>query len=188
MRKTLKIILAVFLALAIFAAVGFSVVFLDVASYTATSSQLLVGPPIMARALVVYDPGLTGAPKAFADDVAARLQDDYNVELAGIRSPAATANVSQYAIIVVGGPIYAGNPSASVKSYLGSLKPASEAIVGVFGVGSFNIPNEKVAPSASANTLPIREEVKINTGGNFTSEADNFAEALLLQPTLSPPP
>ena len=158
---------------------GLSVAFLDLASYTATGSQLLVGPPIMAKALVVYDPGLTRAPKAFAEKIATRLQDDYNVELAGIRSDVATGNISQYAVIVVGGPIYAGNPAASVKAYLSNLKPSSFAKVGVFGVGSFNIPNEKVVALPSGSTLTIKETIKVNTGQNFTAQADYFVTQLL---------
>ena len=155
MRRKFKIILTVFLALVIIAAVGLSVIFLDVAAYTATGTQTLTGPAgVYAKALVVYDPGLTGAPKDFADKVAADMQTHgFTVNLAGIKSSTATANLNQYSIIVVGGPVYSGNAAASVRSYLSNLKPASQTVVGVFGVGSFNYPNQNVAPLPKGSTL-----------------------------------
>ena len=105
MRRTFKIIVSVFLALVIIAAIGLSVTFLDVAAYTATGWQTLSpsSAGAQAKALVVYDPGLTGAPKNFAAKVATDLQTNgFTVNLAGIKSDAATANPTQYSIIVVG--------------------------------------------------------------------------------------
>ncbi|MGO8807764.1 MAG: flavodoxin family protein [Candidatus Bathyarchaeia archaeon] len=178
MRKIFKIILAVFLAIITFGVAGLSVVFLDVAAYTATGSRTLPGPPIMAKALVVYDPGITGAAKNIADKIAGDL-GGYNVELAGIKSAAATANISQYAVIVVGGPIYAGNAADSVKAYLGNLKPMTETRIGVFGVGSFSYPNQNVAPLSSGDTLTIKETLKINTNQDATTESAQFVTKLL---------
>jgi len=72
--------------------------------------------------MVVYDPGITGTAKNVADSIAKDLQaKGYRVELAGISSSKAD-NTSDYSVIVVGGPIYAGNASSSVKEYLKNLK------------------------------------------------------------------
>ena len=132
MKRKFKIVLSVFFALVIVAAVGLSVTFLDVAAYTATATQTLNSTSSDAqgkaqgKALVVYDPGLTGASKDFADKVAVDLQTKgFTVNLEGIKSASATANLNQYSIIVVGGPVYGGDAAASVRSYLSNLKPAA---------------------------------------------------------------
>lgn len=190
MKRKFKIILSVFLALLIIAAVGVSLTFLDVAAYTATGTQTLKpsSAGTQEKALVVYDPGLTGAPKDFADKVAVDLQTHgYQVELAGIKSSAATTDSAQYGVIVVGGPVYAGDASASVRSYLSNLKPSSETIIGVFGVGSFNYPNQNVAPLPKGSTLEIRIQEKVNTGENFAQVSNGFV-ATLMVPNPTPVP
>ena len=124
-RKILKIILAVFAVLIIIAVLLAGIVFLDVAAYTATGSETLspTGTSV-GKALVVYDPGLSGAAKDVASKIANGLQSKgYTVDFTGIKSGVAT-NPSGYNIIVVGGPIYAGSPTSSVKAFLNSLNPA----------------------------------------------------------------
>ena len=181
MKRAFKIVLLVLLALIIFAIVGLSIVFLDVAAYTATGAQTLnPSGSAIGAALVVYDPGLTGPAHNIANKVADNLQSrGYTVELAGIKSSKATANIDQYKVIVVGGPIYAGNAAASVKSYLSSLKPIPGAIIGVFGVGSYNYPNQKVAPLPNGSTLTIKEALRIDTSENATARSNYFVTQLL---------
>jgi flavodoxin len=171
----------IFLALIIFAAAGLSVIFLDVASYTATQSQTLKSSgSSMGKALVVYDPGLTGFAKNVATKMAGDLQEEgYTVTLAGIRSSAAK-DADGYNVVVVGGPIYGGNAAASVKSYLANLTPASGAIIGVFGVGSFSYPNQNVAPLPSGSTLIIKETLKIDTNENVDARSIYFVTQLLM--------
>ena len=95
--------------------------------------------------MVVYDPGLSGASTRVAEKVAADLQTQgYTVTLAGIKSSAA-ANTTGYSVIVAGSPIYAGAPTSSVKDFLGSLNPASDTKVGVFGSGSGATYTEDIA-------------------------------------------
>ena len=103
-------------------------------SFTDTGSKALspAGAPA-GKALVVYNPGLSGAPKTAAAEIATDLQSrGYTVTLAGIKS-AAAANTSGYDVIVAGGPMYFGRVSNSVDSYLKGLKPQKDAAVGVFG-------------------------------------------------------
>ncbi len=181
MRKLFKIILVVFLALVILTAVGLGIVFLDVASYTATGAQTLnpFGSTV-GKALVVYDPGITGPAKNIANKVADDLQTQgYQVELAGIKSSGATSNIAQYQVIIVGGPVYAGKAASSVQSYLSNLKPEQSAKIGVFGVGSYNTPNDKVAPLPSGSSLPLKETLKIQTSQNATAESALFVAQLL---------
>ena len=92
---------------------------MDLAAYTATGSQTLTptGTSI-GKAIVIYDPGLSGTAKGVADKVASDLQTKgFTVTLAGIKS-SAVANTTEYRVIVVGGPVYAGALTSSVKDFL----------------------------------------------------------------------
>ena len=96
----------------------------DIMSYTDKGSKTLdpAGSPV-GKALVVYNPGISGAAKNAAAEIAGDLQSKgYTVNLAGIKSSAA-ANVSGYDVIIAGGPMYFGKVSNSVDAYLTALKP-----------------------------------------------------------------
>jgi flavodoxin len=87
------------------------------------------------KALVVYNPGFSGATKDTAAKIAGDLKArGYEVCLAGVSSSAA-ANVSGYDVIVAGGPVYGGKVSGSVWSYLVALVPPASAKVGAFALG-----------------------------------------------------
>jgi flavodoxin len=139
MRKIFKIIIAVFAVLVILVAAFGALIFLDLAAYTATGSQTLTPTGTsLGRALVVYDPGLSGTAKTVADQIASDLQaKGYTVIEAGVKSSTA-ANTTDFAVIVAGGPVYAGALTGSVKDFLNSLPPghgATQNSVGVFGSG-----------------------------------------------------
>jgi hypothetical protein len=105
----------------------------DVMSYTATGSETLSpdGAPV-GKALVVYNPGVSGAAKDAAAAIAGDLQSKgYTVNLAGIKSTAA-ADISGYDVIIAGGPMYFGVVSNSVDAYLKALKPQKDVALGVF--------------------------------------------------------
>jgi flavodoxin len=181
MRKAFKIILVVFLVFVVLSALGLSVVFLDLSANSATGGVTL---PTTRRsagtALVVYDPGLTGAAKDIASKIAVDIQNNgYRVVLVGIKN--STANsviVNQYNVIVVGGPIYGGKASSSVQSYLSKLNGGNGASVGVFGVGSFNTPNDQLYPPGNSN-LTVKFALKIVTSQNATERSFYFVDQLL---------
>jgi hypothetical protein len=75
LRKIFKIILVIFTALIIFVAAFGAIIILDVAAYTATGTQTLTpDSSSLGKALVIYDPGLTGTAKSVADKVASNLE------------------------------------------------------------------------------------------------------------------
>jgi heme/copper-type cytochrome/quinol oxidase subunit 2 len=75
MRRVFKIILVVFAAIIIIVGVFAAVIFLDPAAYTANGSQTLTpSGASIGKALVIYDPGLSGTAKGVADKVASDLQ------------------------------------------------------------------------------------------------------------------
>jgi flavodoxin len=161
MKKVFKIILAIFAVLIIIVVAFGAIFFLDLAAYTASGSKTLAptGASI-GSALVLYDPGLSGATTRVAEKVAADLQaEGYTVTVAGIRS-AEASNTTNYDIIVVGSPIYAGAPTSSVKEFLGNLNPNS-AKVGVFGSG-------QGATSADDITMIINAVPSLQSGGGLS--------------------
>lgn len=186
-RKVFKIILAI-IAIIIIAVVAFgAIVFLDIAAYTATGSQTMTYTgQFMGTALVIYDPGLSGAATQVAQEIANDLYNQtLTVTLAGIKSPAA-ANTSGYDIVVIGGPIYAGSPTASVKDALSNLKLDSDARVGVFGSGQGSTTPDDVAqiinavPALQSNgALSSAVVVKIGQSENLTARAQEFVNQLI---------
>ena len=114
-----------------------AIIFLDLAAYTATGSKLLTPTGTsVGKALVVYDPGLSGTSKTVADKVASDLQaQSYTVTLAGIKSSAA-ANTAGLHNHCCRRTSLCRLTTASVKDDLKNLKPDSGTKVGVFGSGS----------------------------------------------------
>lgn len=155
-----------------FGAMGF--VTYDVMSYTATSSEKLnpAGTEV-GKALVVYDPGISGQAKNAAEEIAKNLQQKgYTVELAGISNTEAK-NTSRYDIIIVGGPIYAGKASKSVESYLSDLKPSSGAKVAVFATGQdADILNNNSLLLKEVVPLPQNSTLKIISVTKFINETN----------------
>jgi menaquinone-dependent protoporphyrinogen IX oxidase len=192
MKKVGKIaaIGAILVIVAVFAFV--SVIFYDAMSYTATGFDTLhPNGTEVGKALVVYDPGLSGAAKNTAGTITSDLQaKGYTVDLAGISSSKA-ANTSGYNIIVVGGPIYGGNASISVQAYLKTLNPAPGARVGVFATGQdpdtandIVLLRKEAAPLPGNSTLQINAVVKVvtgtdNNGTDNNQKLANFVNTLL---------
>ena len=187
MRKTFKIILAIFAVLIILVVAFGAVFFLDLAAYTATGSETLSpNGTSVGNALVAYDPGLSGAAKDVASKIASNLQTQgYTVYLAGVKSSAA-ANTAGYKVIVVGGPIYAGTPTSSVRDFLNNLKPDQGAKVGVFGSGSgpqeasdISMIKDSVASLSNGGSLSNAIVVKIGSSENLNARTADFVTQLL---------
>ena len=196
MRKVLKIILVIFAVLIILVVAFVGIVFLDVAAYTATGSQTLTSSGTSkGDALVVYDPGLSGAAKHVAEIVASNLQDrDFTVTLAGIKSSAA-ANITGYSVVVAGGPVYAGALTSSLKDFLNNL-PAGHASpgygpyiltrVGVFGSGQgatsqsdIDMIKNSVNALSANGTLSGATVVKIGQREDLNTRAQEFVNQLV---------
>lgn len=187
MNKILKIILVIFTVLFILFVAFAALVFLDVAAYTATSVQTLTpSGASMGTALVLYDPGLSGASMRVAQQIAADLQNQsLTVTLAGIKSSAA-ATTTGYDVIVIGGPVYGGAPTASVKDALGNLQHDSDTIFGVFGSGGGATAPEDIAQIR--NAVPALQSggalfnavvVKIGGTEDINARAADFANQLV---------
>ena len=163
-RRVLAGIAVLVVVVVTFSLLG-AIFFLDLSSYTASGSQTLnPSGPSVGRALVVYDPGLSGAAQKAAQMVAQDLQQKgYVVDLAGVKSSAAS-NLSGYGIIVAGGPMYFGQATSSIDDFLNGVGPQQNAKLGVFVTTG----NSQVVGSdeqmlqrqvASATTHPVSIEM-----------------------------
>jgi hypothetical protein len=127
MKKSLKIVLVVFAVLVISAVSFFAVVIGDVAGNFATGTHPLPNGVANGKAIIIYDPGLTGGAKDVATKIGYNLQTaGYDVLLAGVKSSAA-GNLTGYSVVVVGGPIYAGKPAGTVQTCLNNLQPSGQS-------------------------------------------------------------
>lgn len=182
MRKWLKIALVVLIVIVVVLVSLFAALIFDLTSYEATGSETLnpTGASV-GRALVVYDPGFSGAASRDAGKIADDLQaDNYTVVLAGVRSGAA-GNVSGYSVIVAGGPMYFGRVSSSIDGFLTTVQ--NNAKLGVFGsTGSssyvesdFTSLQTQVA-SATHNANAV---VKLIRDGNETNDCADLVSELV---------
>jgi len=181
MKKWLKIVIVVIVVIVILIVSVLAIFSLDLASYGATSSETLnpTGTSV-GRALVVYDPGLSGAAKQDATKIADDLQaKGYTVVLAGVRSGSAN-NKSNYNIIVGGGPVYFGKITSAIDGFLKTLP--NNARLGVFAsTGSssfvqsdFNSLQKQVA----SDTNNANVSIKLILNGNETSNCEDLVSAL----------
>ncbi len=196
MRKIFKIIIAIFAVVVIVIAAFGAILLLDVAAYTATGSKTLtLTGTSVGKALVIYDPGVSGTAKGVADKIAADLQaKSYTVTEAGVKSPAVT-NTSDYSVVVVGGPVYAGALTSSVKNYLNNLPPGHASPgsgayvfirVGVFGSGQgatsqsdIDMIKNSVTALSSNGTLSNAIVVKIGQQEDLNTRAQDFVNQLV---------
>jgi len=186
-KRWLKVGIIVLAVIVILFVSVFATIYLDLAGYFATSSERL--NPSMAtvgRALVVYSPGLSGAAKADAREIADDLQaKGYTVDLAGVRSTIA-GNQSGYNIIVAGGPIYFGKLSSSIDEYLKNLhadNSTNNPRLGVFGStgsGTYSpsdfasLKEQVISDTANGNA-----KIKLILSGNETNDCANLVSMLV---------
>ena len=102
------------------------------------------------------------------------------VTLAGIKSTSA-ANTTGYDIIIIGGPIYAGAPTSSVKDALSNLKHDADTRVGVYGSGQGSTTDSDIAQIKDAvpalqsgGALSNAVVVKIGESEDLNSRASDF--------------
>lgn len=186
MRRILKVVIAIVSVLVIIFAVFAAMFVLDISAYTATGSETLnpTGESV-GKALVIHDPGYSGNTKKAADQIASELQNQgYTVTLAGIKSSDAQ-NTEGYNIIVVGSPIYAGVPTASVKDALNNMQPDAGAVIGVYGSGSGATAPEDiaqikggVAALGSGGSLENAVVVKIGSTEDLNARVQDFVSQL----------
>jgi len=191
----LAIAVGAIVLIGVIAVAGILFVTLDVMSNTATGSETLspTGTPI-GRALVVYDPGVSGAARSAAAAIAEDLRSKgYVVDLAGVKSESA-GNVSGSNIIAVGGPTYGGVPSRSITAFLKALKPPEDAKVGVFATGGFTWNRttpwyeqdkisitDKISGMREESSLSNPVAIEVVRGDEVDRDSSDFVAAMLVE-------
>jgi len=118
--QILKIILII--AVILFSALG--IMIWRTSQETVTSLRTLNPQSSKPAALVVYSPGLSDFHQKIAEAFATALTSNWTVCVVTASSQAPT-DLTGYTLLVIGGPIYGGQPSKPVQDYmtrLGDLK------------------------------------------------------------------
>ncbi len=163
---------------------GVGIIYSGLTGYTAKSVESMSPTgAIKGNTLVVYDPGVTGAAKDAAAEIANSLKSKgYKVELTGVSS-AAASNTSSYDIIIAGGPMYYGKVSNSIDKYLRTLNVPKNVKIGVFGTtGSSEFHDEDIMSFEKQVTSNLNREAVIKTlrNGDSTSiDCTDFVSATL---------
>lgn len=171
-KNALKYIGIGILAIFIVGFLSMGLVLSDIASSSATDSKML-NSTSSAKALIVYAPGITGEAKETAMTIGKDLQNKgYSVNIAGIKSDEAK-DASDYDIVIVGGPIYAGKLSSSTQEYIESVKVGKNTTIAVFSVGLLkdDVENDEVLEKELLGN-------KIKTFVKFISGEDSKAKSL----------
>ena len=187
LKKILLIAVVLFAIIILAGAAFMGMIVFDVMSGFATGYDTLTpAGNETGHALVVYNPAILGAAKGTATTIADDLQArGYRVTLAGVRSPAAAAT-GGYDVIVVGGPIYAGNQSSSIKSYMKTLTVPAGVKLGMFATGSdkdilkdpIKLRNE-VTSLPDGSTLTVKAVVKVVSDDDKAARCQAFVDELL---------
>ncbi len=159
MDRKKKIVLAVVAVAALLIVLFLAVALLDLMSYTATGSETLQpeGTPV-GKAMVVYSPGLSGQAEQAAKEMAQALQSQgYLVKLAGVRSDAAS-DISDYDVLIAGGPMYGGRVSSSVDAYLGDMEWHDGLRLGVFSTTGGSEHDEKAYDSLGDQVASLTKD------------------------------
>ena len=183
MKRILKIALIAIAVIVVLMVSAFAAISMDAASWTATGSQTLnPSGTSVGKALVVYNPGFSGVAKAVADKIAANLQSDgYTVDLAGVKS--APSDTSNYNVVVVGGPMYFGEATSSIESYLTTMTLAPQAKLGIYvttGSSQYVDSDYQMLQQQVASAANNRSQVAIGMvlDGNETQNCADLVSAL----------
>jgi hypothetical protein len=142
--RWMRIVLVASLALIVVGAIATAYVLLSI-NKDVVSPIVVVNSGGVKTALVVYQPGLSSAPKDNSYDFADGLASGgWRVEIT-TASPEAPSDLSNYSLLVVAFPIYGGAPGAAAVRYidrLGDLQGIHTVIIDV--PASENIMRQKV--------------------------------------------
>ncbi len=187
---TLGLVVAAIIVVAVAAGIVMGALFCgDVMSYTGPGSKILdpAGVPV-GKALVAFNPGLSGEARSAAETIAGDLQSKgYAVNLVGIKN-AAAANITGYDVVIAGGPMYWGRVCNSVDAYINALKPQNGIRLGVYGTtgsGEFHDSDiasfgKQVAATPYYGTLGKSVVAKtIRNGAAASTDCSDFVSAML---------
>ena len=163
------------------------VVFAYLIGYFSSSSTVTLNPEgnVSGKALIVYDPGLSGGTKTAAFQMAKVLNSkSYEVTVAGVRSNEAS-DLSGYDVLIVGSPTYGAKPTGAIESYLNSSKPPKNITLGVYSLAGGNAQDSNLIMAQILKDKSLQVNVATKFGNSaFSAPTDknlysNFVSQLL---------
>lgn len=117
---------------------------------------------ITGKALIVYDPGLSGGTKTAAIYMAEDLKSNgYEVKITDVKS-SDESDISGYDILIVGSPTYGAKPTGPITSYLEGLKSSGNITAGVYALAGGDAQNCVVVMEQMLNNKSIPVKVRAN--------------------------
>jgi len=99
--------------------------------------EILSANPNAKKALVIYQPGITAISAKVAHQIARGLNDKgYEVTL-DYPSAQLSADVSPYAVVVFGSPVYGEQPSKALTDYISRIKGGGSSRIVLYETGGF---------------------------------------------------
>lgn len=171
-KKWKKILLIAVLAFVIVAASGLGFIMLKINSDYVSGIDVL-NTDGSKTALIIYHPGLSSFMKdtayAFADGL---VEDGWRVEITTASSEAPT-DLSDYSLLVLGSPVYAGSPSPTIKRHverIGELQ-GIDIVLLVTSAGSDGGTEASMQQTVEEYNGTIKKVVSL-----FTSDSLDIAE------------
>jgi flavorubredoxin len=125
------------------------------------------------KALVIYQPGITGISSRMAHQIAMGLSDGgYEVTL-NYPGEHLSADASRYQIIVFGSPVYSGQPSKALTDFISKVKVSSDARIALYSTGGFKFYMELDIMDSALHGAKAYRKIKFFTSGK--SENDKKA-------------
>jgi flavorubredoxin len=140
---------------------------------------------ITGKALVVYDPGLSGGTKTAATYMAEDLTTKgYEVKLASVKS-GNLSDLSGYNFLIVGSPTYGAKPTEPITSYLNSLENQNNITAGVFALSAGDKQDAEIVMKGILENKSITVKVAVKYGNSAfglsadRSKCSNFVSQVL---------
>lgn len=144
-------------------------------SYSGSSASEILKPHgnTTGKALVVYDPGLSGGIRTAATYMAEDLKaKGYEVRLASVKS-GNLSDLSGYDFLIVGSPTYGAKPTEPITSYLNSLENSGNIMAGVYALSAGNTQDAEIVMAEILENKSIPVKVSIKYGNSpFGFSAD----------------
>ena len=146
-------------------------------------TRVLAGPDSYApKALVVYQPTISGTGKTIADQLAAGLSAaGYEVTITYPTSKL-SADIGAYSILTFGSSVYIGQPSSVLTKYMDRIADYSGKKVALYSIGSADNTPELDVLAACVKGNDEITKTKFKTGAKDNGEiAFQFATDLAAQ-------
>lgn len=116
------------------------------------------------KALVIYQPGITGVSSRMAHQIAKGLSDGgYEVTL-NYPGEHLSADVSGYQVLVFGSPVYSGQPSKALTDFISKVKVFSDARIALYSTGGFKFYMELDIMDSALYGVKAYKKIKFFTG------------------------